>query len=168
MEEARHEPGARTRLRSRRRFGAAHWRVQLLLHHAGRPDHGSLRARPDSTRHGACWRVADASHARGARVGSVFSFLLRKRYEVRLDFSGSSGDLNARSSLWNWRALKAFSAGWPNKNSEDVQLDAEIFLGIFLYRLHQRRSFCNHLVGVVVEGFVFEELAGRPLARFQF
>ena len=51
--------------------------------------------------------------------------------------------------------------------SEDVQFDAEIFLGVLADRLHQATGFDEHLIGIVIESFIFEELPGRALASFQ-
>jgi len=48
-----------------------------------------------------------------------------------------------------------------------VQLDAEILLGILPDCLYQALRFFQHLIGVVVERLVLEELSRRPPARLK-
>src|SRR5580704_125278 len=53
------------------------------------------------------------------------------------------------------------------ERSKDVQLDAEILFGILPDRFHQVLSLGQHLVGVVIELVVLEQLSRRspPASR---
>jgi hypothetical protein len=47
------------------------------------------------------------------------------------------------------------------------EADREIFLGIFTDRLHQVPCFNQHLISIVVERWVLEQLARAAFTRFQ-
>jgi hypothetical protein len=66
--------------------------------------------------------------------------------------------------------LQVLSARWVHFENvlEDMHLDREVFLRILSESFQQIPRLDQHGVRIVIESFVFKQLASRALARLQF
>src|SRR5580658_4022490 len=70
------------------------------------------------------------------------------------------------SGFWLFRttAWVCLQIDWRSPFSENLQLDDQIFLGVFAHALDQLLRLVQRLVGVVIERTVLHELTYRALA----
>ena len=132
-----YEPAARARLRSHRRARPPRRGFQLLLHDAGRAE--ARFSSPDVSRSALnAPESADAGHARSPRDGVLLFILQRKRHEVWMDFAGRAGDSVAGDRCSGSANTKRVLLR-ERSSLENVQLDAQILLGILANRLSPDR-----------------------------